>query len=125
MKPSQERSIGEAKARFAECVRQVERGATIVLTRHGRPVAKLAPLHETSGVDAGWNEPYAGRHDIREPGVSYAIANEAAASGNHRREAFERLLRQEIWPNVPAELRGKGISKQEREEILGYGSYGV
>jgi antitoxin VapB len=45
-----------------------------------------------------------------------------------RAERIDRLLRyleEKVWPNVPAELREKGISKQEREEILGYGPEGV
>ncbi len=35
------------------------------------------------------------------------------------------LLRNRIWPAIPAELLGQGISKKEREEILGYGPQGV
>ena len=38
---------------------------------------------------------------------------------------FKRYLEEEVWPKVPAELREKGISKEEREEILGYGPEGV
>jgi len=38
---------------------------------------------------------------------------------------FWKYLEEEVWPNVPAELREKGISKEEREEILGYGPEGV
>lgn len=38
---------------------------------------------------------------------------------------LRRWLEEEVWPNVPAELRGKGITKAEREEILGYGPHGV
>lgn len=36
-------------------------------------------------------------------------------------EALRRLLEDEIWPQIPPELLGKGISKAEREELLGYG----
>lgn len=40
-----ERSVGirELKARLSECVREVKRGATIVVTEHGRPVARMVP----------------------------------------------------------------------------------
>jgi len=42
-----------------------------------------------------------------------------------KRERLLRLLRNEIWPSIPPELRGKPpISKQEKEEILGYGQGG-
>jgi prevent-host-death family protein len=36
-------SIAEAKDRLPELVRAVEAGEKIVITRHGRPVAQLAP----------------------------------------------------------------------------------
>jgi prevent-host-death family protein len=42
--PSQKKAIAEVKARFAECLRQVESGDAIVLTRHGRPIAALVPI---------------------------------------------------------------------------------
>jgi antitoxin VapB len=37
---------------------------------------------------------------------------------------LREYLEKHIWPTIPAELRGKGISKEEREEILGYGPDG-
>ena len=33
----------DAKARFAQLLDDVERGATIVITRHGRAIARLIP----------------------------------------------------------------------------------
>lgn len=33
----------EAKARLAELLDDVERGETVIITRHGRPIARLAP----------------------------------------------------------------------------------
>jgi len=36
-------SIADAKNRLPELIRAVERGETIVITRHGKPVAQLAP----------------------------------------------------------------------------------
>ena len=38
------RSIVDAKAHFAECVRDAERGEAIVLTRHGKSVAAIVPI---------------------------------------------------------------------------------
>ena len=40
-----ERRVGirELKARLSECVREVKAGATIVVTDHGRRVARLVP----------------------------------------------------------------------------------
>ena len=37
---------------------------------------------------------------------------------------LKRLLRQRIWPQLPKDVQGKAISKQEREQILGYGPEG-
>jgi antitoxin VapB len=42
-----------------------------------------------------------------------------------RRERLQRFLEDEVWPQVPPGLLGSGLSKQEREEILGYGPGGV
>jgi prevent-host-death family protein len=36
--------ISEAKARLTDLVRRAEAGDDIVLTRHGRPVVRLAPV---------------------------------------------------------------------------------
>ena len=36
----------EAKARLAELLRTVERGETVVITRHGEAVARLIPARE-------------------------------------------------------------------------------
>jgi antitoxin VapB len=41
-----------------------------------------------------------------------------------REERMDRLLKNRIWPNIPAELLGTTISKREEEEILGFGSDG-
>lgn len=51
MTKRRERSIGirELKARLSECVRDVKSGATIVVTEHGRRVARLVP--ETRSLD--------------------------------------------------------------------------
>jgi len=36
--------ISEAKAQLTELVRRAEAGEEVVLTRHGRPVVRLAPI---------------------------------------------------------------------------------
>lgn len=36
-------SIADAKNRLTQLVRAVERGEPVVITRHGKPVAQLAP----------------------------------------------------------------------------------
>lgn len=44
-----ERAVGirELKSRLSECVREVKRGATIVVTEHGRRVARIVPETES------------------------------------------------------------------------------
>jgi hypothetical protein len=37
-----------------------------------------------------------------------------------RRARLEVLLRSRIWPEIPADLRGKPITKEDKEETLGY-----
>lgn len=36
-------SVSEAKARFAELLRLVERGEEVVVTRHGKEIAQISP----------------------------------------------------------------------------------
>jgi prevent-host-death family protein len=40
----------DAKARLAQLLDEVERGATVIITRHGRPIARLVP--EADGKQA-------------------------------------------------------------------------
>jgi len=42
-----------------------------------------------------------------------------------RRAEVMRFLEREVWPKVPKELLGRGLPKEEQEEILGYGPEGV
>ena len=42
----------DAKARLAELLDEVERGETIVITRHGKPIARLVPDEEARRADA-------------------------------------------------------------------------
>ena len=42
-----------------------------------------------------------------------------------KRERVLALLNDRSWPAIPAEGRGKRISKRERERSLGYGTQGV
>lgn len=46
-------SIGiyEAKSRLSELVERAEAGREVVITRHGKPVAKLVPAAPGKGID--------------------------------------------------------------------------
>jgi len=41
------------------------------------------------------------------------------------RTHLRAFLLEEIWPQIPAEQRGRRLPKHEEEEILGYGEHGV
>jgi prevent-host-death family protein len=45
-------AVSEAKARLPEFLDEVERGVTIRITRHGRPVARLVPESEEQAREA-------------------------------------------------------------------------
>jgi prevent-host-death family protein len=53
--------VAEVKMRFADCLREAERGEPVVITRHGKPVAALVAVAEldalrrlrAAGPDAG------------------------------------------------------------------------
>jgi antitoxin (DNA-binding transcriptional repressor) of toxin-antitoxin stability system len=54
-----EMSIREAKARFSEAIAAVERGESVLVTKHGRPVAELRkPEPRKGGVDWEAGEAY-------------------------------------------------------------------
>jgi antitoxin VapB len=38
---------------------------------------------------------------------------------------LRRFLEREVWPTLPDSVRGKALSKREKEDILGYGPGGV
>jgi antitoxin VapB len=41
-----------------------------------------------------------------------------------RGDSLRRFLEHEVWPQIPPDLLGKGISREEQEAILGYGPEG-
>jgi prevent-host-death family protein len=41
----------EAKTHLPRLIRAVERGETVIITRHGKPVAKLAPVEDQHRED--------------------------------------------------------------------------
>ena len=62
-------SIAEAKATFSDCIRQVEAGSSVLITKHGKPVAalvrpgdlehlerlkKAGPESGLAGIAGGW-----------------------------------------------------------------------
>ena len=39
----------EAKTHFSQILNRVERGETVTITRHGRPIAKMVPENQHNG----------------------------------------------------------------------------
>lgn len=46
-------------------------------------------------------------------------------TGESRREHLWRFLEEEIWADLPDDVRGKELSQEEQDAILGYGPDGV
>ena len=42
-----------------------------------------------------------------------------------RGNSFLRYLEEEVWPKVPTDQLGRRLSREEEDEILGYGPEGV
>jgi hypothetical protein len=59
---------------------------------------------------------------VAEPATPYAPTSVVFETLAARRTALHRRLTEQIWPRIPGELLGRGVSKREREEILGYAS---
>jgi prevent-host-death family protein len=51
-------SIKEAKNRLTELARKVEKGETVTVTRHGKPVFDLVPHKKKGGIDWEAGEAY-------------------------------------------------------------------
>lgn len=45
-------SVAEAKATLSEALREVEGGKTVIITRHGKPVAALVNAEDVSRLEA-------------------------------------------------------------------------
>lgn len=69
---------------------------------------------------AGETKTAAVRHALRER----LDRLRASATVDDPVDRLNRFLVDEVWPQVPVEVRG-GLTKREREAVLGYGPEGV
>jgi antitoxin VapB len=46
------------------------------------------------------------------------------ADARDRATQVKEYLEREVWPQIPVDVRGKRLTKKQREEILGIGPYG-
>ena len=54
-----EMSIGDANQNFSQVIAAAERGETIVVTKNGRPVAKITPQPQDRTDDPEWRANFA------------------------------------------------------------------
>lgn len=102
-------NIHAAKTHLSRLLERVRRGAVVTIAKAGTPVALLVPVGRAPGV---------GR--VRE--VTTLPASLAAAE---RAARLRRFLEQEVWPAVPAGQRGRVLTREEEDAILGHGREGV
>ena len=55
----------------------------------------------------------------RKTRISYRVAD------SDRRARLLRFLEGEVWPHVDADQLGRRLSRDEEDELLGYGAQGV
>jgi prevent-host-death family protein len=54
-----EMSVREANQNFSQLIAAAERGKTIVITKNGKPVAKISPEARDRASDSQWRSAYA------------------------------------------------------------------
>lgn len=60
-------SIRDAKNRLTELAREVENGATVVVTRNGRPVFDIVPHKKRGGLDLAAGKAWLKSKGIKNP----------------------------------------------------------
>lgn len=66
-------SIAEAKAQLSKLIKRVGKGREVVITRHGKPVARLQPISRPRGpVEVDWLT----RRLDRQPKLDVSIVDE-------------------------------------------------
>ncbi len=79
-----------------------------------RLVAEVADLTGESKTEAV-------RKALQERRASLAFSE----AGDNRAARLQRFLEQEVWPAMPEAELGRRLSREEEEEILGFGAHGV
>jgi prevent-host-death family protein len=71
-------SVSEAKSRLDDLVGEVERGHQVVITREGRPVARLVPAMAVAGAES-LSRAQAAADALRELSASIAAQGESVS----------------------------------------------
>ena len=59
-----------ANQQFSRLIREVERGESVVITRRGRPIARLAPYNADKTADPEWAAAYRRMMERMEEGAA-------------------------------------------------------
>lgn len=102
-------NIHQAKTHFSKLIERVRRGASVVIAKAGKPVARLVPVGEGPAA-----------RQVREPRIL-----PESRPGTARAERLRRLMEQEVWPRLPKSQAGRALTRNEEDEILGYGTEGT
>lgn len=97
-------NIHQAKTHFSRLIERVRRGASVVIAKAGKPVARLVPVGEGPAA-----------RQVREPRTL-----PETRPGIARAERLRRLMEQEVWPRIPNSQSGRMLTRDEEDEILGY-----
>lgn len=70
-------SVREANQNFSQVIAAAERGETIVITKNGRPVARISPQSADRSQDPAWQAAYAQlERSLRtDPGTDFRVGN--------------------------------------------------
>ena len=79
--------------------------------RLAEEVARLSGESKTEAVRRALEE--------RKARLAYRVAD------GDRVSRLKRFLETEVWPTIPPEELGRKMSREEEEQILGYGQAGV
>lgn len=62
---------------------------------------------------------------IRRALVERKLRLSPADAAGKKLARMRRVLEEQVWPGVPDGSKGRPVTKEEREQILGYGEEGV
>ena len=103
-------NIHEAKTHLSRLLERVRRGAVITIAKAGTPVAHLVPVGRAPGVK-----------QVRET----AALRSSSALPADRTARLRRFLEQEVWPTLPPDQQGRRLTREEEDDILGFGTEGA
>jgi antitoxin VapB len=62
---------------------------------------------------------------IRQALIERKVRLQARGGRLNRKESLLQYMEREVWPNMPASELGRTLTREEEDEILGFGPDGV